>query len=121
MPAEPIDIEALFNSALARDTPAERAAYLQAACGDEATRARVRQLLVAHDEQGSFLNGAAFVDQATLDRVPVEGPGASIGRYKLLQLIGEGGFGAVYMAEQSEPVVRKVALKSSSRAWTPVR
>src|SRR5262249_10355163 len=66
---------------------------------------RVETLLRAHADAAGFL-------QATLTAAPAqEGPGTTIGRYKLLQQIGEGGFGVVYMAEQVEPVRRKVALK----------
>ncbi len=100
--------EVLFHEALAR--PAiERAAFLQHACvGDTALRARIDSLLAAYDRAPSFL------DELPVTR-PVsplgEKPGQLIGRYKLLQKIGEGGCGVVYMAEQQEPVVRRVALK----------
>ena len=60
--------------------------------------------------QGSFLGGDSDTTVAPATAL-AEGPGTTIGRYKLLQKIGEGGFGAVYMAEQEEPVRRKVALK----------
>src|SRR6185369_3968813 len=66
---------------------------------------RVETLLRAHDAAGGFLQSTVAVEP------PHEGPGTIIGRYKLLQQIGEGGFGVVYMAEQLEPVRRKVALK----------
>jgi len=97
--------ETIFDEARRRDRGAERSAYLDGACGVDANlRARVDALLSAHDEAGDFLLSPP-VD------VALEGPGTQIGRYKLLQLIGEGGMGAVYMAEQLEPVRRKVALK----------
>lgn len=104
-------VEQLFNAALELPTAAERRAYLDGACaGDAELRSRVEQLLRAHDTAGSFL------DKPALDPGPTvlaggETTGAVIGRYKILQLIGEGGFGSVYMAEQLEPVTRKVALK----------
>jgi len=99
-------LEAIFDGALQKASDAERAAYLEGACGPNAElRSRVDTLLRAHFSAGGFL-------QATIDSEPPrEGPGAVIGRYKLLQQIGEGGFGVVYMAEQLEPVRRKVALK----------
>jgi eukaryotic-like serine/threonine-protein kinase len=106
--------EAVFAAAL--PLPSEqRAAYLDKACaGDPALRRRVESLLGAHERAGGFLNEPA-VTRATNDMVPIlsptEKPGDRIGRYKLLQQIGEGGCGIVYMAEQEEPVRRRVALK----------
>ena len=96
----------------ARQLPAEqRAVYLDGACGgDSALRERIEALLRAHDEAGMFLvtSPAAL----TIVSPPLtEKPGDRIGRYKLLQQIGEGGCGVVYMAEQEEPVRRRVALK----------
>jgi non-specific serine/threonine protein kinase/serine/threonine-protein kinase len=125
--------ENLFHRAL--DKPAgERAAFLEQACGgDAALRQRVEVLLQAHDNPGSFLNQPAVNLAATAASQPgqvaagespdwskgeapglrplSEGPGSRIGPYKLLQQIGEGGMGAVWMAEQAQPVQRKVALK----------
>jgi hypothetical protein len=97
-------VEEIFSAALRKEPGAERTAFLDGACGrDAAFRARVDALLKAHESAGSFLESPA---------APVaEGPGARIGPYKLLQRIGEGGMGVVYMAEQEEPVRRKVALK----------
>ncbi|MBI2927181.1 MAG: serine/threonine protein kinase [Verrucomicrobia bacterium] len=96
----------LFNEARARRSPEEREAYLAAACGgDAALRRRVEALLEADIEAGNFLKPPSDDPPAS------EGPGTVIGHYKLLQLLGEGGFGRVYMAEQLEPVRRKVALK----------
>ncbi|MFM9996995.1 MAG: tetratricopeptide repeat protein [Phycisphaerales bacterium] len=103
----------------------QREAYLDAACrGDAALRSEVQSLLKSHDEAGRFLAdptahlpaSAAEADTiiggaATVADVLREGPGTKIGPYKLLQLIGEGGFGSVFMAEQEKPVARKVALK----------
>jgi serine/threonine protein kinase len=99
----------LFEAALER-RPQERSAFLDGACGDNGRlRAEVDQLLSAHEDAGSFLGSR---DQVTRDlSTPAEQPGTMIGRYKLLQLIGEGGFGSVYMTEQERPVRRKVALK----------
>ena len=106
-------LEELFSAALERKTPAERAAFLAGACDDEPVlRTSVEELLRAHERAGSFLDAPAVDPNATLASSPAtESPGTKIGRYKILQEIGEGGFGSVYMAEQEEPVRRKVALK----------
>ncbi len=97
-------VEALFQQAA--DLPREaRAAFLERECrGEPELLARVQALLQRHEEGESFVAPLA-------ESKPSEGPGTVIGRYKLLQHIGEGGFGSVYMAEQTEPVQRKVALK----------
>jgi serine/threonine protein kinase len=94
--------------------PAERPAFLGQACGDDcALRRRVEVLLAAHDNPGSFLAGQVGPLPVTTGLQPPlhEGAGGYIGPYKLLQQIGEGGMGTVYMAEQTEPVQRRVALK----------
>jgi serine/threonine protein kinase/tetratricopeptide (TPR) repeat protein len=103
----------LFAAALEIGDPAERSAYLdRACCGDDALRARVEALLRAHEQAGSFLAAPPVAGPATLDAPkPLEGPGTVIGPYKLLQAIGEGGMGTVYMAEQTVPMRRLVALK----------
>jgi serine/threonine protein kinase len=103
--------ETVFAEALEIPSASERAAYLERACaGDEGLRRQVETLLKAHDRAGRFLEPPDFA--ATADRLrPVEGPGTVIGPYKLMEQIGEGGMGAVYVAEQHEPVRRKVALK----------
>ena len=89
--------------------PAEREAALARECGgDEELAATVRELLAR--AAGTAFETAASREPATAAS-NVEQPGEMIGPYKLLQLIGEGGFGMVYMAEQREPVVRRVALK----------
>ncbi len=107
------DEEAIFDEAIKIKSDAERAAFIKSACGDDiALLARVEALLKVHFEDKSFLKSPPAGIAGTLDAPPLtEGPGMSIGRYKLLQLIGEGGFGVVYMAEQQEPIRRKVALK----------
>jgi WD40 repeat protein/serine/threonine protein kinase/tetratricopeptide (TPR) repeat protein len=103
----------LFAAALEIDDPGERAAFLDRACGGELElRARIEALLRAHEQAGSFLAAPTNAGAATLDvPQPLEGPGTVIGPYKLLQTIGEGGMGTVYMAEQIRPVRRLVALK----------
>jgi WD40 repeat protein/serine/threonine protein kinase len=107
------DVMAIFNEALEQPSPAERGAYLDLACGtDLELRARVETLLAVHDRAEGFLESPA--QGATSDVAAdamAEVPGRMIGPYKLLEQIGEGGMGVVYMAEQIEPVRRKVALK----------
>src|SRR6187399_1727862 len=112
---EPTPLEAIFFAAL--DKPAaERGSYLAEACGgDVDLRRRVEKMLTAQMDAVSFLETppSAIVREAspTFDQALLEKPGTQIGPYKLLQQIGEGGMGAVYMAEQHEPIKRQVALK----------
>ena len=90
----------------------ERPAFLARACGsDEQLRQRVERLLKAHDQAGDFLEQSAPEAEPTTEIPFGEKPGDRIGRYKLLQQIGEGGCGVVYLAQQEEPVRRRVALK----------
>src|SRR5262249_33510159 len=100
----------IFFQALDRSTPEAREAYLDLACGgDFLLRQRVQRLLAQHFQQDAFMAQPAIEASASLP--PDESVGAVIGRYKLLEKIGEGGFGLVYLAGQSEPVKRRVALK----------
>ena len=104
----------LFIGAIERDDPAERRAYLREACGhDPELRERVEALLDVYENAGDFLESPADAPTAASASAtaPAEGPGTVIGPYKLLQPIGEGGMGTVYMAEQTQPVKRLVALK----------
>ena len=102
----------LSSSATYRQMSGKIAWLKQVAVTQELLR-RVRALLRAHAEPGSFLEEPAVANQPapTLDQPITEKPGTQIGPYKLLQQIGEGGMGVVYMAEQKEPVKRRVALK----------
>jgi eukaryotic-like serine/threonine-protein kinase len=120
-------VKSIFDEAAEIASPEARAAYLESACGGDANlRKLVDGLLVALDEAGGFLEpapdgtsaglGSADVDSSAATEPPpipplAEGPGTMIGPYKLVQLIGEGGMGAVFMAVQEKPVRRKVALK----------
>jgi serine/threonine protein kinase/WD40 repeat protein/tetratricopeptide (TPR) repeat protein len=103
--------ENLFAEALGK-TGQARAAFLDEHCKDDVElRNRLEALLRAHDNPDPFLDAPAPVAGATIDEPVTERPGAMIGPYKLLQEIGEGGMGTVFMAEQARPVQRKVALK----------
>src|SRR5688572_28984982 len=112
-------VESIFAEALHEPDPARRAAYVATACGEDlALRNRIEALLRAHDEAGTFMRQPAAMPTvpessgpgpaALRDALP-EGPGTVIGHYKLLQRIGEGGFGTVWMADQERPVRRRVA------------
>src|SRR5213083_1652371 len=106
MPKSP---EELFAAALELTNPAERAALLDRECtGNPALRTEVESLLAAHNQAGSFFNEH---NPTVLADVPAEKPGDRIGRYKLREKVGEGGCGVVYVAEQEEPIRRRVALK----------
>ena len=109
------DKERLFNAAAELSDLAQRAAFLDAACGaDETLRAGIEDLLRHDVAAGSFLESPAVDPKVTANissAAASELSGTVIGPYKLLQVIGEGGMGTVYMAEQTEPVRRTVALK----------
>jgi serine/threonine-protein kinase len=103
----------IFVNAVGKVPREEWDVYVAKACeGDPALLARVQQLLQAHIEAGSISEASAPQADALPDGRPVrEGAGSVIGPYKLLEQIGEGGFGVVFMADQQHPVRRKVALK----------
>src|SRR5258707_12432510 len=106
-------VESIFIAALEKGTPEDRAAYINKACGtDQQLRACVERLLNAQPKVGSFLQAPVPALVATVDEPsPIERPGAVIGPYRLMEQIGEGGMGLVFVAEQQHPVRRKVALK----------
>src|SRR6516162_2480008 len=103
----------IFFEVIEKATPEERAQCLDAACGqDLLLRRRVEDLLARHYQEDSFMRQPAVDGTPTADFPTLaEGPGTIIDRYKLLEKLGEGGFGAVYVAEQKEPVRRRLALK----------
>ncbi len=113
MITEPNRTEEVFSGALQREAGPERAAFLDDICGDDAAlREHVEALLSVNDSVGDFLEspvqgGMAIADDSGV----IEGPGSVIGPYKLLERIGEGGMAVVYMANQEEPLRRRVALK----------
>ena len=102
----------IFTEALQKEGE-QRQAYLEAACGDNRElRQMVEELIAEHQKNSSFFLDAPPPQLGeTIDQPIEEQPGTRIGPYKLLQKIGEGGMGVVYMAEQTEPVKRRVALK----------
>src|SRR5262249_11538976 len=121
MPSDPKRVQAVFVAALEQPA-ADRPALLDRECGaDGELRRRVEALLKAHDEPGSFLEERAAPGgsdtTAPADEgepgagAPEEVVGSRIGPYKLLQQLGEGGMGVVYLAEQAQPLKRRVALK----------
>ena len=108
------NIEELFFEARALRRPEDRSAFLDRACPDREARRRVEELLAVDTEANGFLASPASLPTVTDAQPPlpdIERPGEVIGPYRLLEAIGEGGMGTVYMAEQAEPVRRKVALK----------
>src|ERR1035441_774318 len=107
--------EELFQAAV-QLTGAERATFLNCAClGDDALRQRLEALLAAHDAPDELSPKHKPAAKATmklkLADAPDEAVGQTLGRYKLMERLGEGGCGVVYVAEQSVPVRRRVALK----------
>ena len=104
--------ELIFDVALQLKNDAERHAYIEQACGNDGKlKGNIEALLQAH-ESSSLLDAHVLDSDMPLDESPLtEQPGTVIGRYKLLEQIGEGGMAVVYMAEQQEPIRRTVALK----------
>jgi serine/threonine protein kinase/tetratricopeptide (TPR) repeat protein len=112
----PLELEDIFLAALELGKRAERNSYLEEACRDQPElRQEVERLLGAHPDMGSFLEvpPSAVAVEPTAAQEPhwLERPGTVIGAYKLLEPLGEGGFAVVFMAEQTAPVRRKVAVK----------
>ena len=120
MDDKPFGERAIFEVARQFESPGVRTDYLKQACSDdEALFDRMLTLLRVHDEEPgflesmtpAFLGGQSGIAIPTFDQPPAEQPGTMIGPYKLIEEIGEGGMGSVFMALQKEPIQRKVALK----------
>ena len=115
----PTETETIFEAARLLDSAEKRSHYLNLACGDNRKlREAVDAMLSAHEDAEAYFKIEGFgkatqseVDGPTQLQIVAEKPGSQIGHYKLLQQIGEGGMGVVFMAEQLEPIRRKVALK----------
>jgi eukaryotic-like serine/threonine-protein kinase len=106
-----LDEAAIFNIARRIEAPEERRLYLQQSCGDDGQLlARVEALLRVNEDR-SFLESPPPGMRMAVEDTISEGPGTRIGHYKLIEQIGQGGFGVVFMAEQQHPVRRKVAVK----------
>jgi serine/threonine protein kinase/WD40 repeat protein len=99
--------EELFHRALEKPTLAEQLAFLDQVCANQPElRERIERLLRSHRHEDSFLQ-----PEVTTDEPAAERPGTVIGPYKLIEQVGEGGMGTVWMAQQTEPVKRLVAMK----------
>ena len=108
------DLQLIFARAVDIEDEAKRNAFVATSCGDDAALRRELEVLVAaHCQSGAFMELPAVADlAATALQAPTgEQPGDAIGPYKLLEQIGEGGMGLVFMAEQLQPLRRSVALK----------
>src|SRR5262245_8210086 len=104
-------IDSIFCSAIEIESPNERRALIEQVCGEDADlKHQVERLLPAHFHGRSILD-APVQPATTVDELPIETAGTVIGPYKLLEQIGEGGMGTVWMAQQTEPVKRIVAVK----------
>src|SRR5262245_15268312 len=102
----------IFEQALDLESGEERQSFLEQACGEDAALlARVQALLRASEEESRFLPDEPAQSPTELSAPVTGNAGDRIGHYKLLQQIGEGGCGIVYLAEQEEPIRRRVALK----------
>src|SRR5215472_3683515 len=104
--------QSIFIEALEKEDPAERTAYLDRMCaGDPTLRQRIERLLQRHQQVDRFLDSPTAALAAPVAGPISDRPGTIIGPYVLLEQIGEGGFGVVFLAEQQQPICRRVALK----------
>ena len=112
MTAKQLDEEIVFNAARKIESPRDRSIYVRNVCGDDAAlAARVKALLEVYLQDVSFLASPSPELAATDHLSVVEFVGTEIGPYRLMEQIGEGGFGLVFVAEQQHPLRRRVALK----------
>jgi serine/threonine protein kinase/tetratricopeptide (TPR) repeat protein len=112
MAAPKLDEAAIFNAARQIETPETRRLYIQEACGeDHDLQRRVEALLRAHEEEQTFLNSPTKELRSLLDASTAVGLDTSISPYRLIQRIGEGGMGTVFLADQTQPIQRQVAIK----------
>ena len=113
MDKEPTNIKSIFWNAIEKKTTEERVTYLDQMCASNSElRIKIENLIKLHDNAGDFLESPIIDPDVTLNDLPqTEGPGVVIGHFKLLEKIGEGGMAVIYMAEQTEPIRRKVVLK----------
>jgi serine/threonine protein kinase len=115
MPTAPPSARDIFLAAIEQPTPKERAALVTATCQhDPNLKREVEALLAAHEQPDSRLDRPAHAGRPLADTsaaFPSETVGMSVGPYKLRELLGEGGMGIVYVAEQEQPIRRKVALQ----------
>jgi serine/threonine protein kinase len=106
------EVESILAAAVEMESEEQRRQYVAQACaGDADLQRRVEELIENHFRAGSFLESPAADLATTVDAPLRERPGTVLGPYKLLEQLGEGGFGVVFLAEQTQPVRRKVALK----------
>src|SRR5215469_24051 len=112
MTPAPRSIESILAAAVEITAAEERRRFVERACGGDADlRRQVEELVSNHFRAGSFLEAPAHTLATAAEETFTERPGATVGPYKLLGPLGEGGFGVVFLAEQTRPVRRKVALK----------